>query len=133
LKRFAIPQISDEQIQALRHIHPVEQSGRGWIEMKWPDPRRASFLWNPEPSGVREDLQEICRVRTLHTFGYHGFFKPSIAEVLAQIPPELLGAVVAFETKGPETAEDLNKNIDALNAGFQVAETILYRQRKEEA
>jgi hypothetical protein len=34
--------------------------------------------------------------------------------------------IVAFETVGPASAEDLNKHHVALNAGFHVATTICY-------
>lgn len=57
---------------------------------------------------------------------YYGIFKPSIAEVLAQIPEELIEQTVAFETIGPADADALNKERDALNAGFHVATTRLY-------
>jgi hypothetical protein len=63
----------------------------------------------------------------LHRYGYHGFFKPSIAEVLCQMPAGLDADF--FEVIGPETAEDLNNELDALKAGFHVATTIFYKRK----
>lgn len=33
----------------------------------------------------------------LHGYGYYGLFKPSVGEVIRQIPKDLLEKVVAFE------------------------------------
>jgi len=85
-----------------------------------------AFTWLKPKAAVKEQLKEIGRITTLHKFNYHGFFKPSVGEVLAQLPTELRDKVRFFETNGPENADDLNKNLDALDAGFHVAETILY-------
>ena len=77
-------------------------------------------------------MKEVARIRTLHTYAYYGFFKPSIAEVLAQIPSHLVDSVIAFETKGPGDADDLNDDRSALNAGFHAATTILYGEAQPE-
>jgi hypothetical protein len=92
------------------------------------DPRTQAFNWGDGQKVVKH-LKEVMRFRTLHTYGYHGFFKPSLAEVFAQLPTGLeIEEEMFFETKGPETASDLNKEKAAFDAGFQVAETILYKQ-----
>jgi hypothetical protein len=88
--------------------------------------RGIAFPWSPKRDVLAEGLIEIARITTLHTYAYHGFFKPTIAEVLSQIPEEYLGQVIAFETHGPETADDLNSEWELLNEGYHVAETILY-------
>jgi hypothetical protein len=47
----------------------------------------ASYLW--EKKKVREDpikLEEIGRYFTFHTFGYYGFFKPTVEEALYHLP-----------------------------------------------
>ncbi len=94
------------------------------------DPRSVAYTWEPKHTKEARGLQPIRDITTLHTYGFYGFFKPSIAEVLAQIPEDILDSVVAFEiVKHPETADDLNKDIDALNAGFHVATTRLYTKK----
>ena len=73
-----------------------------------------------------DSLKALGTIATLHAWGYYGVFKPSIAEVLAQIPAGYLDEVVAFEVAGPKDAEDLNREKEALDAGFHVARTTLY-------
>lgn len=75
----------------------------------------------------------LTEIRTLHTYGSPCFFKPSVAEVLAQIPDDMLEGVVAFETRGPSDVADMNRESEALNAGFHVARTRLYGARPVEA
>jgi hypothetical protein len=46
-----------------------------------------------DPAGMVEvpderDYFEVTRTATQHSCGHHVFFKPSIAEVLAQLPPD---------------------------------------------
>lgn len=71
-------------------------------------------------------MREVSRINTYHTYGHPAMFKPSIAEVLAQIPDDLLGSVSAFEVSGPGHVDDINREREARDAGFHVAETILY-------
>ena len=37
---------------------------------------------NPKPTDKATGLKPLCTIKTYHTYGYHGLFKPSIAEVL---------------------------------------------------
>ncbi|PZR63208.1 MAG: hypothetical protein DI537_51950, partial [Stutzerimonas stutzeri] len=38
--------------------------------------------------GDERNYHEVIRTATQHSCGYHAFFKPSIAEVLAQMPDD---------------------------------------------
>lgn len=127
--KYQIPKITDERLEALsKQIKPLVRRGKNqqlYLAKKC-DPRNAAYTW-VEGHGKKVGRVEECgRIRTLHTWSYYGFFKPSVAEVLSQIPDSMIDNVVAFECNGPRTAEDLNKDIDALNAGVHIAETILY-------
>lgn len=63
----------------------------------------------------------------LHTYGYYGFFKPSIAEVLAQIKELDIGIVDAFEIiDSPKTASDFYKNKNAFDQGYHTSTVRLY-------
>ena len=128
--KLFIPEIDETRLRELaQRIKPVYHT-KGWSGLTYMQPcdlRGVSFVWSPQPNGRAMNLEEVCTIRTLHTYGYYGFFKPSIAEVLAQIPMALLREVVAFKIKGPN---DLRKEADALNAGFHVAQTTLYRRRQ---
>lgn len=88
-----------------------------------------SYTWNPK-FGDKATLQEgtkVEHIRTYHTYGYYGMFKPSIAEVISCIPEHMWNKVYAFEiVDKPRDADDLNKEREALNAGFHVATTRLY-------
>lgn len=134
-----IPPISNERLAELSaRIKPVVRFAVG-EEGLFPDkrgvpyfiedvdPRKTAFTWDPKPTTQAEGLQPIRDVITYHTWAYYGFFKPSIAEVLARIPADLVDRVTAFEiVRAPETAEDFNLDRAAFNAGLHVATTRLY-------
>ena len=72
------------------------------------------------------DKDFIC----LHSYGYAGCFKPSIAEILSQIKKEELPFAKAFEIiESPQTDSDLCKDSFtsvALYNGFHVSTVRLY-------
>lgn len=127
MAEYNIPKIAPKRItELLKQIRPCVRRDDKLHFIQPVDPRKVAFTWDPKLAGEAPEMPIIGKIRTLHTYGYHGFFKPSIAEVLAQIPEDLLPNVGAFETNGPETASDLDREREALHAGFHVAETILY-------
>jgi len=123
-------------IERLLHILPLthirENVGSGedvhLVHMEPVDPYRTAFTWDPKPTTPATDIRPFETIKTLHRYAYYGFFKPSIAEVLSQIPAELQDRTVAFTTSGPSNADDLNDEPLALDAGFHVAETTLYER-----
>ena len=128
-KKRWIPKISDEELNDLfTHIKPViDFYGKGKRYIEPVDLRGTAFIWDPEPAEKAKGLKMLRDIRTYHSYAYYGLFKPSIAEVIAQIPKELLDQVIAFEIiKKPETADDMNGELEALNAGYHVATTRLY-------
>lgn len=86
-----------------------------------------TYPWSAEPSGEATGLTEVARVWTLHSYGYYGFFKPSVAEVLQQIPESLFPDVDYFVVLGPYDVDDLNTTTHYISDGFHVAQTNLYR------
>lgn len=130
-KKSWIPEVPKEHIQELaERIKPVVQFARkGRCYIKLVDLFKIAYTWDPKSADKATGLKSLCDITTYHTYGYYGMFKPSIAEVLAQIPAEHLDKVVAFEiVRNPETADDLNRELEALNAGYHVATTRLYVQ-----
>jgi hypothetical protein len=125
-KKFSIPEITDERIQKYAGVSALRRNGNKLFVAGKHDVRGTSWPWLEGMEDYKGKLKEKCRIRTLHSYGYYGFFKPSVAEVLAQATDEQLSDVVAFETLGPETTSDLNEHREELNEGFHVAETILY-------
>lgn len=130
MSEFSIPEIEFDKLQELAaRIRPIFRNKHDQNKpyyMVLPDLCRAAFTWDPKPESRVTGLKKLVSINTLHTYGYYGFFKPSIEEVIAQIPEDLLDKVVAFETFGPDDVHDLNKQIEAVNAGFHLAETVLY-------
>ncbi|MEK7609440.1 MAG: hypothetical protein AAB476_03105 [Patescibacteria group bacterium] len=131
-KKSWIPEVPEECIKELaERIKPVVQFARkGKCYIKPVDLFGVAYTWDPKPMDKATRIKPICDIRTYHTYSYHGMFKPSIAEVLAQIPADHVDKVVAFEiVASPETADDLNREHEALNAGYHVATTRLYSRK----
>lgn len=76
----------------------VRKDGRLY-EIKTPDLFNQAFTWTPKLAAAVDAnrLVLLGAIRTFHRCGYHMFVKPSIAEVLAQIPDEYIDEVQAFE------------------------------------
>jgi hypothetical protein len=122
-----IPEITDERIkELLKSIKPVVFKKDKPFYIKPVDSRTAAFTWDPKTTKAAKGLIPLATITTYHTYGYYGFFKPSVAEVLAQIPEALVGNIVAFSTQGPGSASDLNDHKQELNEGYHVAKTTLY-------
>jgi hypothetical protein len=129
---FSIPTKTDDELKALvAKTQPLvrrrDHLGDHLCMIRLPDLRGCAFPWDPKFIESPGGLVEVARATTLHRYGYHGFFKPSIAEVLCQMPEGLDADF--FEVVGPEMADDLNKELPALNAGFHVATTIFYKRK----
>ena len=80
------------------------------------DPRGVAFTWDPKPTERTPPMIELDKIYTDHSYGYVGFFKPSIAEVLAQIPEQYINQAAAFET-----------HYSGESGEYHSAQTILYR------
>ena len=125
-----IPKISDEVLEErYAKIQPLlKRDGKLFSIQRPIDLRNQSFIWDPKIGNEVKGLKEIAQVKTLHTYGYYGIFKPSIAEVLSQVPEYLLDQVVAFHLDGPDTVNDLNKFREELNMGFHVGFATFYKK-----
>ena len=129
VEKIWIPKVPKDRIKELaERIKPVVQfAHKGKRYIKPVDLFGIAYTWDPKAASKAKDLKPLCDITTYHTYGYYGFFKPSIAEVLAQIPAEHLDKVVAFEiVDSPQGVNDLNRENEALNAGYHVATTTLY-------
>jgi hypothetical protein len=130
-RSLVIPKLTEDRLTQLAgKIRPVVRNSQGVLHYIKPvDLKNVAFTWSPNLDEEAISLTPVKTIRTLHGYGYYGFFKPSIAEVLAQIPADIEDRVVAFETHGPETADDFYKDEEtkkAFDAGFHTAETTLY-------
>ncbi len=125
---FSIPLVTDSRLKQLASkIRPVVRNRNNALAYIEPcNLRNIAFAWDPKITRKASNLVKHATIKTLHTWSYYGFFKPTIAEVLAQIPEDLIEDTVAFEVIGPSMASDLNREKEALDAGFHVAMTHLY-------
>jgi hypothetical protein len=121
-------ELTDEEITTmLGRLKPVVRRDGALYYIEPVDPRGVAFTWDPKTIDEAVGLKEHGVIHTLHTWGYYGLFKPSLAEVLSMISVSaVIDGVVAFETIGPDDASDLNRQWTAVNAGYHVANTILY-------
>ena len=91
--------------------------------------RKQAFTWKPELSNpVAEPIEAIMTIDTYHTSPGLVFFKPTIAEILAQIPDSLLGEKIYFEVRLPDLDGSAN-NQKFIKFGFHNAKTTFYRVR----
>jgi hypothetical protein len=150
-----IPEISDEKLTELyNRIKPVlyyekkeicehcgsplsdcyehsENETGELFYIKDVDARNVAFPWSPTRVNKADDIVSFRETVTYHTWGYYGFFKPTIAEVISQIPEDALDRTVAFLTIGPKDCDEMNKHIEELNDGYHVAKTILFEREKK--
>jgi len=139
LYKVSIPKITKEELVKLyEKIKPiVEIEGKKYFlrEFSYEEISGVSFLWN-----AHEDKREIVNMdeyiplsqydfECIHTYGHPTLFKPSIKEVLAQIPDNIKRCVDTFVfeiIEQPETAADFDKNKIVFDNGFHLSKVRLY-------
>lgn len=94
LELTLLPKITDAQIRemlkVMNPIKEVEEYRYRLMDIKGIHPRDFAYTWSEKPLGrplklhKHGALESRC-ILTYHGFGFHGFFKPSLAEVLACI------------------------------------------------
>ena len=138
--KVSIPEISDEEMmKRYKHIKPVISiNGKlhYFRDYSIEEITKDSFFFNRE-NDMREEVPKdklqvweghdfIC----LHKYGYYGFFKPSVGEILAQIKENDIHVVKAFEIiESPQTANDFYKDSFssiAFDNGYHVSTIRLY-------
>lgn len=116
--------IDDETLtRLLEQLRPVcfDLEGRlHFIEL--PDPREIAYTWSPVLGERASGLVEIARFPTVHSYGAPALFKPTLAEVLAQLPDPLPEGAAAFTTFTDEVGfTDGHRQHLAVSALFAVA------------
>ena len=124
-----VPEITEEKLMCLVYkIIPVIRKGNKLYLIELPDLRNTAYTWEPKITKESDTLEEVTRIKTNHYCGYYGFFKPSIAEVLAQIPEDLIGKIDAFEIIG-DIDSGTDTEVKIFNEGNgHLATTILYKK-----
>jgi len=102
LVRFELADWMDVKPKCDNRGVPVRarSNSRYWalFEIEPVHPRKIAYTWEPKPiGGPRHDIACFDAIRTYHKYGAPSLFKPSIAEVIAQIPEDVVDKTVAFE------------------------------------
>lgn len=104
-KRIKLELLDDESLKSLndRIIPIIEDNGKKYTchkKYSLEQIRKESYIWDTDDFTKEVDrskLKILTHVKMLHGYGYPGFFKPSVAEILSQIPKEYIKDTVAFE------------------------------------
>lgn len=124
--KIILPHLTDDELLArYRRIKPIVSYQELYYYLKRYNVdmmRNQSYIWNLEKDIRNQvdmtDAKTIAEFPCYHTYGWYGFFKPSIAEVLQQFPDDYLEEANAFYmTSSPENDFDLNLQSEIVNAG----------------
>lgn len=90
-----------------------------------------SYIWEKTATTTETvgnlDLKVIRDVEMLSKYSYYGYFKPTIAEILSQIPEEDLPQVKYFKiVDSPQVENDFAKHREAFDDGFHTFTVRLY-------
>ena len=138
-KKLEIPEINDKRLkelyQLLKPIVTIDEMKYLLREFTLQELRNQSYIWNRHED--KRDIVDSSRLETvddflcLHTFGYYGLFKPSIAEVLSQAPESVIEQANTFEIiESPETREDVFKYKEVIDNGFHLSKVRAYKMHK---
>lgn len=138
-KKLEIPEINDKRLkelyQLLKPIVTIDEMKYLLREFTLQELRNQSYIWNRHED--KRDVIDPNKLETvddflcLHTWGYYGLFKPSIAEVLSQAPESVIEQANTFEIiESPETREDVFKYKEVINNGFHLSKVRAYKMHK---
>lgn len=138
-KKLEIPEIDDKRLkelyQLLKPIVTIDEMKYLLREFTLQELRNQSYIWNRHED--KRDVVDSNKLETvddflcLHTWGYYGLFKPSIAEVLSQAPESVIEQANTFEIiESPETREDVFKYKEVIDNGFHLSKVRAYKMHK---
>lgn len=131
-RKFEIPRMSNEEIARwYANIRSIVRYDTYLRELSPKELTDVAYTWLKKPTDYADKV-DFTRLsvledrKMLHGYGYYGYFKPSVGEVIRQIPKEYLERVVAFEIIcGPLGMNSVFN--DELNAGYHVSIVRLYQ------
>ena len=137
-KKFSIPEMTTEDIvKWSQKIKPIVCHNGDLKYMRELSPDELvhkSYTWlnKPEDYGNKVDLSTLSvftDVKMLHRFSYHGFFKPSVGEIIRQIPEEMRHLTDAFQIiYSPSGWPDFNIFKDEFDQNYHVSIVRLYQK-----
>lgn len=134
-----IPEIDDKRLkelyQLLKPIVTIDEIKYLLREFTLHELRNQSYIWDSKED--KRDVVDSSKLEIvddflcLHTWGYYGLFKPSIAEVLSQAPKNVIEQANTFEIiERPETLEDVFKYKEVIDNGFHLSKVRTYKMKK---
>jgi hypothetical protein len=91
-----VPSINEEELhRRLALFTPLYRDNGVVHRIKIPDLCVDAFTWDPDLLEAVE-FTPVTTIQTHHYCAFYGFFKPSIEEVLAQVPDDIPEGVNAF-------------------------------------
>lgn len=154
---ISIPKITNKELEhrysKLKPLVRDKNNKLCWIKALTPKQLRGiSYIWDPtfiRPVKRNELIHlKSYEFTTIHSYGYYGMFKPSVAEVLSQLTfpdyndifrddfnilelgTDIEMVPVAFEIVDyPKTKKDLYKDhlhASIVNAGYHIARVKIY-------
>jgi len=140
-RKFEIPTMSEATIRKwYSTIRPIVHQGSNFTFLRKLSNKELSgvaYTWLDNPKDYAENvdfskLSFLADVKMLHTYGYYGLFKPSVGEVIRQIPADMLEKAVAFEIiYSPVTWADFEQFKAEFDAGFHVSIVRLYKNKDD--
>ena len=138
-KKLEISEIDDKRLKELykllKPIVTIDEMKYLLREFTLQELRNQSYIWNRHED--KRDVVDPNKLETvddflcLHTWGYYGLFKPSIAEVLSQAPESVIEQANTFEIiESPETREDVFKYKEVIDNGFHLSKVRAYKMHK---
>ena len=138
-ERIEIPRIDDERLvelyRILKPIVSVDEIRYLLKEFTLEQLRKQSYIWNRNENKTEmvdpDKLEFVEDFLCLHTCGYYGLFKPSIAEVLSQAPEKTISDANTFEIiEAPETFEDVYRYSKVIDHGYHLSKVRSYKMHK---
>lgn len=95
-----------------------------------------SYTWLTKENYADEvdysKLSVLADVKMLHSWSYYGYFKPSVGEIIRQIPKKMLEKVVAFEIiYSPDDWSDFNLFKEEFDESYHVSVVRLYQAKDD--
>lgn len=135
-EKLVIPKIDDKTLagfyRLLKPIVTIDEVKYLLKEFSLEQLRNISYIWerNEDKRDVVDSnkLEPVEDFLCLHTWGYYGLFKPSIAEILAQVPEKTICEANVFEIiEKPETREDVFRYPEVVDNGFHLSKVRSYK------
>ena len=133
-----IPKISDEELlslyEKLKPIITIKDFKYLLREYTLHEIKNTSYIWKAEDNLKEKvdpkSLTTVDEFPCLHGFGYYGFFKPSVGEILSQIPEGLENEASLFEIiEEPKTREDIFRYPEIVNNGYHLSRVRAYKKK----